>query len=504
MADANSFSSSFFTARKNVTLTNSQNVPFGTAFITYQVQRFRDVANLASYPAYLVTMMQRVVIPNATAYQPGPSSSTSYANYPAILQSGVSISASNSPDIVLRNVFPRTLNAQVSTSSSQNDENGSSRSVENTSGSNQSTVNSYGVSISAGLSGTTPMFSATSQYGQSFTSGTMQSQTAGNSNSSSQNLGASQSMSIKDWSSYGVVDSSGTNPSWLFGQTYPWDVLQYNQSGEAGAINLPDFVIAQLYDDGLVLPPSQLSQFGTDFTMTANWLLVYTSPITENETIQLTHSITSYTASHSASGSTAEGTSPITATLQDSSTANTMTFESTPLSLSDYGLSPLTGSAVAQGSAIGFSATNWTIPPTSARGLCKVVSPGDTLQVEAQGFDAGMTSDFSATTEVTLTFKVPDHNLQYTLALMHWIGADSGPVSVAWNVNGKGSGTISVESQEGEGAQGNASVIAMRNSDFSSMSFHDYLIVGTNTVTLTMTAEAAASYTLRAIALGVD
>jgi hypothetical protein len=330
----------------------------------------------------------------------------------------------------------------------------------------------------------------------------MQSQSAGSSSTASQNFGTSQSMSIKDWSSYGLIDSTGINPGWLFGQAYPWDVLQYNQPGDASNINLPNFVVAQLYDSGMALPPSQLSQFGIDFTMTASWMLVYPDAITVDETVTFEHTITCLTASHQLSGN---ADSPITATLQTASAANSNKVTSPALSLSAYGLTPLTATAVSQSTAIGFSAANWTIAPTSARGTCKVVSPGDTLQVEAVGFDETMTSDFSAATSVTLTFKVPDHNLPYTLALMHWIGAGGDPVEVAWNVNGKGSGTLYVDSTQGEGAQNNASVIAMRDNDFSSMSFHDYLIVGTNTVTLTMTRDGsdATSYCLNAIAIGV-
>ena len=116
-----------------------------------------------------------------------------------------------------------------------------------------------------------------------------------------------------------------------------------------------------------------------------------------------------------------------------------------------------------------------------------------------------MTAVFSATIEETLTFKVPDDNLPDTLALMHWVGAGSNPVAVAWSINGKGSGTIHVDSAQGEGAQNNASIIAMRDKHFSSMRFHDYLIVGTNTVTLTMTREgsSATAYVLHGLALGV-
>lgn len=501
MSTGNGFTANFFTARKSVQLLNGQNQPFGETLITYQVQRFRDVSNLSSELAYLVTMMQRVIVPNATPYQPGPSSATSYTNYPAILQNQVNLSASNNPKIILRNIFPRTLNAQVSTSQSENSGTGTSTTVQNTSGSNQSTVNSYGISLSFGFFGNTPLGSITSQSGQSFSSGTMQSTTNGNTSSTNQNLGASQTMSIKDWSSFGILDDQAVNPSWLFGQAYPWDVLQYNQAAQGNTIALPDFVQANLYSNNLVLPPSQLSQFGIDFSMTANWLLVYPDPITTDETLQFTHSVTSYLASHSAANGT------VSATLQSSSEANSATIHSPALSLSKYGLVPLTATGVTSGSAIGFAAADWTIPPTPARGACKVVSPGDTLQVDAIGFDETMTSDFSQPTQVTLTFKVADFNVGYTFALMHWLGTGSGPVTVNWNVNGgKGSGTINVESTKGEGAQGNASVVAMRNTDFSDIGYHDYLTIGTNTVVLTITPQGpgAASYSLNAIGLGMN
>lgn len=509
MADTTSFTSNFYTWRKAYDLQNAMGVKFGSTLITYQVQRFRDVANLDSQLAYLVTMMQRIVIPNTTAYVPGPTSSSSYDNYPAILQNEVTISANNNPEIVLRNIFPRTLNAQVSSSQSDSSGSDQSKSVANTSGSNQSTVNSYGVSVSSGFSGMTPMHSVTTQNGQSFSSGTMQSSTTGNTSSTSQNTGASNAMAIKDWSSYGIVDQTGINPSWLFGQTYPWDVLQYNQSGSGGSINLPAFVVANLFDDygsGIVLPPSQLSQFGIDFTMTANWLLLYTNPISAAETLQFSHTITSYTASHMASGVTGPGTLPITATLQSLSDAAQAVINPPALPLSDYGLSPIARATVAPDSAIGFAAANWTIAPTSSRGPCRVVSPGDTLQVDAVGFDASMTSDFSAPqTEVTLTFKVADHNLRYTLSLMHWLGSNSGAVNVAWNVNGTGTGTVVVDAEKGEGAQGNTSVITLRNLDFSSTNFHDYLVVGTNTVNLTITAAGSGTtYQLFAVGLGLD
>ena len=62
-----------------------------------------------------------------------------------------------------------------------------------------------------------------------------------------------------------------------------------------------------------MLPPSELSLFGIDFSSTASWLIdFFPDGVTENETLQIEHETTLYTASHALSGKT------LTAQLQTS------------------------------------------------------------------------------------------------------------------------------------------------------------------------------------------
>lgn len=83
---------------------------------------------------------------------------------------------------------------------------------------------------------------------------------------------------------------------------------------------------------------------------------------------------------------------------------------------------------------------------------------------------------------MTFIFKISDFNVEYALMLMHWIGKGSGPCKLTWTVNGKWSGVVYIDSFEGEGGQGNVTSIEMRNLAFTSINFHDYLIIGKNEV----------------------
>ena len=86
---------------------------------------------------------------------------------------------------------------------------------------------------------------------------------------------------------------------------------------------------------------------------------------------------------------------------------------------------------------------------------------------------------------------------------MHWIGEDSDACKVAWSVN-RNEGVFHVDATEGTGGQGNTSSLALRNLDFTSINFHDYLMIGTNTIELVFTPANGqpASYTLFAAAIG--
>ena len=63
------------------------------------------------------------------------------------------------------------------------------------------------------------------------------------------------------------------------------------------------------------------------------------------------------------------------------------------LPLSDYSLIPLNGPGTGNGSAIGFTSTPFTYPPTAPTSSFKIVSPANTLQIIGQGFSPGMTTE---------------------------------------------------------------------------------------------------------------
>lgn len=490
----------YFVAEQEVVLQNGEGgAVFGKSIAQYEIHKRRDVRNLGSTVGYLLSLKHRIIIPNQTPYKPGPSSNTGYSNYPAILVNQVNITANNSALIQLRQIFPRTLNSSVSTSASADDGTNSSVTNENTSGSSHTNVNTFGVGITAGFFGELPMGSLTLDYSHSWEHSTYDSATSGTSSGATHNIGSGESMSVKDWSSYGCLDAQALNPTWVWGQSYPWDVIQYNQSSNGSNINLPSFVQDRLLSGTLVLPPSQLSQFGVDFTMTAAWVIDFPDGITSDETVEIAHTTTSYTASHSSSGNA------ISASLQTSSSAAEAIYSSGELSLADYSLIPLNGPGAGNGSAIGFTTTPFTIAPSGPTSSFKVASPANTLLATGQGFSPGMTTSFTDAVNIQLTFKVADFGNEYALLLMHWIGENSGACKIAWTVNKTASGVLYVDAPEGGGGQGNISSLALRDTDFTSINFHDYLIVGTNVVDLVITPAddgGSASYTLFAAAIG--
>jgi hypothetical protein len=105
--------------------------------------------------------------------------------------------------------------------------------------------------------------------------------------------------------------------------------------------------------------------------------------------------------------------------------------------------------------------------------------------------------------KLVITFKVADYTGEYALLLMHWIGPNSDACKLAWSINGN-EGVFHVDATEGTGGQGNTSSLALRNLDFTSINFHDYLVIGTNVIEVEISSAngKAASYTLFAAAIG--
>ncbi|MBP2847806.1 hypothetical protein [Dickeya oryzae] len=471
---------------------------FGKAIIRYEVHKYQDVSNLHSKNAYLVSMSQRIIVPNQNSYTPGAQHISSYENYPALLKSKVDVSCPTGMNVLIKSLFPRTLNSTVSMTKSSGDNNSKTVSNESTRGSSVSNINTYGVSASAGFMGDMPMGSVSGEYSHSTEKTRSRSSSIGQSSGSGHNSGRDESMSVKDWSSYSQLDSSAVSPSWVWGQGYPWDVILYNQQASDGSIQLPTFVQNLLVSDGYyVLPPSELSLFGIDFTMNASWVFEAVEDTTFDDSLTFTHDSTYFTASHELTAA-----DKLRATLQTENQASNASNTVEISSLSAFALNPL-GLEVSGGS-IGFTAHTFLVPPTTATEPFKIVSTQNNIQVTGTGFTAGLTTDFSVTPTLDVIFKVSDTTVDYAFHLMHWIGNQSGGCALTWTINDKYSGVILVSAPEGQGGEGNISTIELRNSDYSSISFHDYLVVGTNTLHIEIAPVGSASdynYTVFAMAI---
>lgn len=490
------------TFKRNIELKDSSSGSvFGKSIITYEIYKRWDVNNLESYQGYLILMKQRIMIPNGTAYLPGPTSQTSYLNYPAMLVNKVEISVNNDAIVLLNQFFPKTLNSSVNTEISSNQGTNSSQSHQNTSGSSNTNVNSFGVSASVGLFGDLPIFSVGADYSHSWDKSKYDSVMSGRETGGSNNVGDSDSMSIKDWSSYGFPNDQSSSVQWIWGQSYPWDVILFNQSNDGNTINLPDFVVNRMLNDSLVMPPSQLSMFGLDFTMTAGWFIDFPAGISKAETLQINQTTTSFSASHQASGS------GLSASLQSVTQANNCHYTSEELDLSSYALDPIAAGDETNGSPIGFTANLFTYPPVNANTRFKIISPGNTLQVTGTGFDSIMTSSFNTNPSLSISFKITDSIRQFSLLIIHWIGENSCTCKLKWRINEKWTGSLYVDTTEGEGGQNNLSTIQLRNTDFTSINFHDYLIIGMNQIDIEIEpveVEKATSYTLFAMSISKD
>jgi hypothetical protein len=490
----------FFTFEHDTMLAAGGTGPtFGRSITQYEIRKRRDVKNLSSYLGYVLMMKQRIMIIPHTTYTPGLMSTSSYTNYPAILVNKLDISANTGANIVLQQMFPKTLNSQVSTATSTDQQDSSGTSYQNTAGSSSSNVNTFGIGVSGGIFGDLPVATLSLEYSHTWEKSHMKSSTQGSSTGAAHSFGDSATMSIKDWSSYGYLDDMATSPAWIWGQSYPWDVILYNQTSDGTHANLPQFVSNRMVSGNMILPPSQLSLFGLDFIMTAGWIIDFPEGVTENETVTIQHTTTYYTASHS------NNSGELSATLQTRSEASEVIYSPDALDLSTYALEPILSPAKSNGAAIGFLANSFTYPPKSTSDSFKIVSPAGNLQMTGKGFGSPMTTTFTEPVSLTFTFKITDTSNDYSLLVMHWIGKDSGPVELRWTVNGQWKGLVLVSDAEGSGGQNNVSSIVLRNTDFTSISFHDYLVVGANTVEVEIVPVnngGNSSYTLFAAAIG--
>ena len=258
-----------------------------------------------------------------------------------------------------------------------------------------------------------------------------------------------------------------------------------------------------MHDKTQVFPPSQLSLFGVDFTMTAAWLISFPQGITSPEKVRLTHSMTYYTASHSL-----EAGGILVSSLQKAASA---VYKSHSMEMSTYALEPLFSADAKNGAAVGFTVNPFIYPPTTPSSKFKIVSAANNLQVTGTGFDSSMNAEFSAPPDpelpvkFTVKFKVLDTTNDYAFLFRSWIGSKSSACKLTATINTRYTVTVYMDATEGQGGQNNVTTIELRNTDFTSMNFHDYLVLGLNEVEVKVTPtdpKVENQYTLFAMAIG--
>src|SRR5215469_1737932 len=218
----------------------------GTLITEYEVRAYNDVRNLTLCRSYHVSCKQRVVMPSAAAPDFATPSNV-FSDYPAIWQSTIALNPIAKTDAFqLIDYTPKTLNAAITSSQNASTAQDTSFSGQYTSGSSTSVTNSYEVSANVGFSGMALTGGVSGSYGHSQTDTKEQSYSVGASVGRNQDVGSSNTMSIKDWASYGFTDAPNQTPSWIWGQEFPWNVLEYYYTDGGQYIMLPDFVQKRL------------------------------------------------------------------------------------------------------------------------------------------------------------------------------------------------------------------------------------------------------------------
>ena len=519
----------------------------GQLIVDYQVASIFDLRNNETTSAYLISCTQRLVVPNQNdkdIFDVAGSDNTVYNNYLGALSNAMFPFQANvvpgtqwvppidpSPNLnglLLVDHSPKTLNTSVmsnvnqAASSSQSNQN----SVSHSSGSSTSQTNSFDLTINQGFSAGTQGFDitggASESFGKSFTSELSKElqRSRGVSLGSDSQLSEGYSMSIKDWSSYSYLDYAGQKISWLWGQEFPWNILQVNGGFEANPkdfsnpVELPPNVTGALYmahgTQGVLLPPSQLSLYGVKFVSKSIWYLPASSAADE-EYLAFRHDFDGFLASHSVSDTTVSGSL--------SGQYSQTLISAAPIPLRLVALDPI---APMTNAVIGFVPGQFIYPP-DASGNFRTRSYQNNLYITGTGFtqetqqpaanpgspDTVLSTgtELSATNPATLKvyFKLSEKSQDLALHMKHWRAGNQGCV-LSISINGGPALNRHVDSLEMGGGSDNLSVIQLCNLDLASPEYFDYLQVGLNTIDISIAPSAdgqqgGCRYAIRALAI---
>ena len=520
----------------------------GYLTVEYRVALFNDVQVLncgsvdqAQNQQFILHCTQRLVLPNTSnrSVSPIPVSGTSnegFANYPALITAQMQIKDENDEKYATLDLLeyaPHTVNTAVqqSSSSAASSGNTAEASTSSTTGSSYSQSTNYGTSVTIGdISGAT----ASVDYGT--TSSTDKSATTGASASTSTNREASssESMSVKDWGSYASVPAYAPMPVWVFGQEYPWNAVLCkfttgntnsgnNSSVQANSNQVEMYIstamTSNLYDTVFLYPPSELSTFGLNFVMKASWRVYIDN--TSSTTITIDNPVLYYTASHFL-----ENGKPTVYLDKNPTNLCTKNDDSelvTPSLQIDLNIMALDPIGVNRPAAIvGFMPTQFVQAPdpyTATKPFKILSATNDLLIQDTTDYTKGTPGNFAVDNNcltatwnmdnpdaltITLYFKIIDSVSNYVLYIKHWL-TQATQVSITCVINQNDNNQLIkyVTALEGEGGDNNLLELALRNLDFTSVNYHDYLQLGLNSVSLTIVPLTAsdAQYQIRAVSV---
>jgi hypothetical protein len=529
------------TFTKFCSLTNGNTV-IGSISLEYEVTLYEDVQSKDAASVYkprnqqfILYCTQRINIynPNSQNLQP-TQNLTSFENYPAMINATMYVGQPQGVACQLLEYSPETINTQIESSGTTGTETGVTKESSNstTSGSSVSQTNSYGGTVTVGdtFSG------ASATYEHSSTVTKDQSSTSGNSTSNNVSANASRaaSMSIKDWGAYALINPTTRKPSWTFGQEYPWDTIECkNTTGLRNPNNadqveilIPTSMLVCLYDGVTLYPPSELSRFGINFVMKASWIMVVDNQVSDSITID--HVVNYYSASHTLDNSIEDGV-PVRVFIDERQSVLQSDDDqslSTILDLNFMALDPL--GLRNNAAIIGFFPGKIITPPVPAPGTgnpvaFKIISATNDLMIkdttsyptdcaEGAGFSASQTS-LTATfksnctsLQMTVYFKVIDSVANYVMYMKHWkTGSVGAMLTMVINEDVENPIVKYVDDLEAEGGENNLLTMVLRNQDFTSVDYHDYLQLGLNSIRITIKPiddnYAESGYQIRAISI---
>ncbi|MGV1951510.1 hypothetical protein ACQZ44_11830 [Agrobacterium vitis] len=420
-------------------------------------------------------------------------------------------SEGGTPDGITVNLVdysPVTVNTAVQTTASSAQTNGTNSATSSTTGNSYAQSSTYGVSVTAGMNS-----GETASYEYSTTHTRENSNTASLGTSSDKEASSGESMSIKDWGSYALVSPTTGLPTWIFGQEYPWnsiecrfgDTGEYNENNSSQiAMQISATMASNLYDGSFLYPPSELSMYGINFVMKSCWRLYV--DYGASTTINIENDLKYYSASHYL-----EGDGPVV--YMDTQAANIYAKNqtsdatvspsiTTTLDLNIMGLDPI--GVNSRAAIVGFIPTRFipqAISSQVTKGFRTLATTNDLMIDDTTEYPDGSTSGFTTSQtcltmewsssqsfayQLTLYFKIIDTVNEYTLYLKHWKTNNTGVV-LSIIINGDNDNVIRkyVDATEAEGGEDNMLSIALRNLDFSSVEYHDYLQLGLNSVSIT-------------------